>query len=152
MVIATKRLLFYMSLVMMISCHKDPAMNLDNYILIDGVTYYRHQNGHIYCDMYAPLFEGIKWESSSEDGFASVYVYNTCNNNRGILSDSVAVVQIEYKTGNSSVYWSGRVKKLFKFTYDNNGNISITFDHFKVWKSGNTDSSFMIVSGKSTCK
>lgn len=151
-----KRILFFAftaPLVFLLSCHKDPEMNPDNFILIDDVYYYPHQKGHIICDMFAPYFEGIKWENDSGNSVASVYVYNSCTNNRGVLSDSFAWVQVEYRTGNSSRYWYGRTKRLFEFGRDGNGNISIAFDHFKIWEDGDTSSaSYRTVSGKCTCK
>jgi len=150
-----KTFLFCLLVVLTFSCRKDVDVNLDNFIEIDGVQYLRRPDskGKYQSDRFPPYYQGVTWSDGNEISSIEVSVVNTCNNNRGLLSDFHGYIQFRLRNGQDSVGYYGKFP-LFE-VQSSDHKTSISFKNLKIYRFYNyisvldmTDSK--TVSGKVT--
>ncbi len=78
-------LLFFILLAT--ACAKDPVALPDNYIEYDGTIYSSNNSINAGGSCSMPYYCGVSWEIETQNHTLYYGVHNTCDNNRGALSN-----------------------------------------------------------------
>jgi hypothetical protein len=91
---------FYCLLACLVfSCRKDANIDFGNYIEMDGVHYLKRpgSDGKYDCSLFPPYYSVVTWGEGNEHSGVEVTVGNTCDNNRGALSNFRGFVAVSFR-------------------------------------------------------
>lgn len=135
------------------SCSKDPDAIPDYYIEYDGIiNAYSDKDTNFYRDIFMPYYAGVSWHKQTKSKRLNVLIHNTCDNNRGNLSNHRSEFQMDIIDHDTIKSYFGKSTTMTITMIDDKGYY--VFKNIKVFNRNKNDwrlidsSDFKMVSGR----
>ncbi len=121
-----------------VSCSTDRSAIPDNYIEYDETIYaLSDKDTNFYRNNFMPYYAGVTWIKRTKSKNLNVSIHNTCDNNRGNLSNHRSEIQIDVIDHDSIKSYFGKSTTLPLTMIDDKGYF--VFDHIKVFNRNKYD-------------